>query len=218
MVTKEDRCGGRRTEGARMSAQEAAAKPEAGLDVRHDTFTISRRLDAAPAVVFSAFADSGVRRRWFRLPGSGSVHHHEFQVGGGETAHSTFSVLDSVPERLEYRSRYLDIVPDRRIVFVYESTVDGLLRWTSLVTVLLADDSGSTLLKWTEQVAFLTRTGDGSADLPHLRGATTLRLNGLAAALDPEHGARRHPLDAVPRRVGSPADSTAGKDRESPSS
>jgi uncharacterized protein YndB with AHSA1/START domain len=169
----------------RMSEQEAGVEPDDGLDVRHDTFTISRRLDAAPASVFAAFADPGVRRRWFRLPGSGAVHHHEFRVGEGETAYSTFSVLDSVPERLKYQSRYLDIVPDRRIVFVYETTVDDLLRWTSLVTVLLADDSGSTLLKWTEQVVFLTRTGDGSADLPHLRGGTALRLNGLAAALDP---------------------------------
>ncbi|WP_106399305.1 SRPBCC domain-containing protein [Actinocorallia populi] len=182
-----------------MSAQEAATRPGDGLDVRHDTFTISRWLDAAPGAVFAAFADSGVRRRWFRLPGSGAVHHHEFRVGGGETAHSTFSAMGSAPERLEYRSRYLDIVPDRRIVFGYESTVDGLLRWTSLVTVLLAGDNGSTLLEWTEQVAFLTRTGDGSADLPHLRGATTLRMNGLAAALDPEPGPRRRPRGAVPR-------------------
>lgn len=167
----------------RMSAREALAGPEDAHDVRHDTFTISRRLEAAPAAVFAAFADSDVRRRWFRLPGSGAVYRHEFRVGGGETAHSTFSVLGSAPERLEYRSRYVDIVPERRIVFVYESTVDDLLRWTSLATVLLADDSGSTLLTWTEQVAFLVRTGDGSADLPHLRGATSLRLNGLAAAL-----------------------------------
>ena len=31
--------------------------------------------------------------------------------------------------------------------------------------------------------AFLERTGDGSADLPHLRGAIQLRLNGLQQAL-----------------------------------
>ncbi|WP_345359186.1 SRPBCC domain-containing protein [Actinoallomurus liliacearum] len=174
-----------------MSARQAEVEPGDGPGVRHDTFTIVRRLDAAPAAVFAAFADSGVRRRWFRLPGSGAVYHHEFRVGGGETAHSTFSVLDSDPERLEYRSRYLDIVPERRIVFGYESIVDDLLRWTSLVTVLLADDAGSTLLTWTEQVAFLVATGDGSADLPHLRGGTTLRLNGLAAALAPDPGPRR---------------------------
>jgi uncharacterized protein YndB with AHSA1/START domain len=163
----------------------APARPADGLDVRHDTFTISRRLDAPRSAVFAAFADTAVRRRWFKLPGSGATYDHEFGVGGGETAQSTFTVMDAAPERLEYRSRYLDIVPDRRIVFVYGSTVNDVLRWTSLVTVLLADDAGSTLLTWTEQVTFLTRTGDGSADLPHLRGGTALRLNGLAVALQP---------------------------------
>lgn len=161
----------------------APGQPGDGLDVRHDTFTISRRLDASPPAVFAAFADTEVRRRWFRLPGSGATYQHEFGVGGGETAHSTFTTLGALPEDLDYRSRYLDIVSNRRIVYVYESSVDDVRRWTSLATVLLADDAGSTHLTWTEQVTFLTRTGDGSADLPHLRGATSLRLNGLAAAL-----------------------------------
>lgn len=173
------------------------------LDVRHDTFTLSVHLDAAPAAVFAAFVDPAVRRRWFRLPGSGASYQHEFAVGGGETAHSTFSSLGSRPERLDYRSRYLDITPDRRIVFVYESTVDGVLRWTALTTVLFTDETGGTRLGWTEQVAFLVRTGDGSADLPHLRGGTSLRLNGLAVALDP--GLRR-----VPHRWDRPSASGSG--------
>lgn len=181
-----------------MSDQDTGARrPDGALDVRHDTFTLSRRLDAPPSTVFAAFADTALRRRWFRLPGSGATYEHTFGVGGGETAHSTFALPDAVPERLEYRSRYIDVVPDRRIVFVYESTVDDIRRWTSLVTVLLDGDAepgdtesgdaegvaGSTELTWTEQAAFLTRTGDGSADLPHLRGATSLRLNALTVAL-----------------------------------
>ncbi|MFD0558131.1 uncharacterized protein YndB with AHSA1/START domain [Stackebrandtia endophytica] len=156
------------------------------LDVRHDTFAVVYRLDASPEAVFDAFANEQTRRRWFRLPGSGATYRHEFRIGGGEEATSTFTALDSPPERLQYRSRYLDIVPNRRIVFSYESIVDDVPRWTALVTVLIADDeSGGTTLVWTEQVAFLTRTGNGSADLPHLRGATRLRFKGLAAAVEP---------------------------------
>ncbi len=156
------------------------------LDVRHDIFTITRRHGVPPASVFEAFSDEQTRRRWFRLPGAGAVYRHEFRVGSGEDAHSTFPIPDFAPEQLRYRSRYLDISTDRRIVFVYESIVDDGLRWTSLVTVLIDDDGdGGSVLTWTEQVAFLTRTGDGSADLPHLRGGTALRLNGLAAALEP---------------------------------
>ena len=112
-----------------------------------------------------------------------ATYHHEFRIGGGADATSTFTIPDAAPERLVYHSHYLDIVADRRIVFSYTSIVNEVPRWTSLVTVLLEDDEIGCLLTWTEQVAFLTRTGDGSADLPHLRGGTTLRLNGLAAAL-----------------------------------
>ena len=60
-----------------------------------------------------------------------------------------------------------------------------MLRWTSLVTVQLHGRSAKTQLDWTEQAAFLALTGDGGADVAHLRGGTRLRLNGLDAALKP---------------------------------
>jgi uncharacterized protein YndB with AHSA1/START domain len=152
---------------------------------RHDTFTISRHLDAAPDEVFAAFADSATRRRWFRLPGSGTTYEHDFRVGGGETARSTFTGSEVEPERLEYRSRYLDIADTRRIVYGYEAIVNDELRWTSLVTVQLDAEAEGTRLLWTEQVTFVRYTHDGTVDLAHLRGGSTLRLNGLDAALNP---------------------------------
>ncbi|MFK3978803.1 SRPBCC domain-containing protein [Micromonospora sp. NPDC050397] len=151
--------------------------------VRHDMFTISRHLDVPPGEVFTAFADSAIRRRWFRLPGSGASYEHDFRVGGGETAHSTFTGPDTAPERLEYRSRYIDIAHDHRLVYGYEAVVDGELRWTSLVTVRFDAETDGTRLDWTEQVTFVRYTGDGGADLAHLRGGSALRLNGLDAAL-----------------------------------
>jgi uncharacterized protein YndB with AHSA1/START domain len=164
-----------------MTNSEDIAFPSS-LDVRHDTFTVTRILPAPRARVFAAFRDSEIRRRWFRMPGRDATYEHEFRVGGGECATSTFSSLGSPVESLEYRSRYLDLVEDRRIVFVYESSVNETRRWVSLTSVVL-DGEQETELEWTEQVVFLARTGDGSADLPHLRGATQLRLNGLAAVL-----------------------------------
>jgi uncharacterized protein YndB with AHSA1/START domain len=157
--------------------------------VRHDTFTISRHLDVPQGEVFTAFADAAIRRRWFRLPGSGASYEHDFRVGGGETARSTFTGLDMAPERLEYRSRYIDIAGTHRIVYGYEAIVDGELRWTSLVTVRIDAETDGTCLEWTEQVTFLRYTGDGSVDLAHLRGASVLRLNGLDAALKSAHRA-----------------------------
>ncbi|NGM14089.1 SRPBCC domain-containing protein [Verrucosispora sioxanthis] len=167
--------------------------------VRHDTFTISRHLDASPDEVFTAFADTTVRRRWFRLPGHAASYEHDFRVGGGETARSTYTGLDTAPERLEYRSRYIDIARIHRIVYGYEAIVDDELRWTSLVTVQLDAETDGTRLHWTEQAAFVMYTGDGSTDLAHLRGASVLRLNGLDAVLRP--GPPRRP--AVDMRTGS---------------
>lgn len=153
--------------------------------VRHDTFTILRHLDVPPDEVFTAFADTAIWRRWFRLPGRAASYEHDFRVGGGETARSTFTALDSAPEQLEYRSRYIDIARTHRTVYGYDVVVDGELRWTSLVTVQLGAEADGTGLEWTEQVTFLRYTGDGSVDLAHLRGASVLRLNGLDAALRP---------------------------------
>ncbi|WP_341721032.1 SRPBCC domain-containing protein [Micromonospora sp. FIMYZ51] len=153
--------------------------------VLHDTFTISRHLDVPPEEVFAAFADTALRQRWFRLPGRDAWYEHDFRVGGGEAAGSTFTSLDSPPERLEYRSRYIDITGMHRIVYGYESIVDDELRWTALTTVRLAEEPGGTRLDWTEQATFVRYTGDGGNDLAHLRGATVLRLNGLDAALRP---------------------------------
>jgi uncharacterized protein YndB with AHSA1/START domain len=153
--------------------------------VRHDTFTVELQLDASPDAVFEAFAEPSVRRRWFRLPGRDASYDHDFTVGGGETASSVFPVPDAAPERLAYASHYLDITPASRIVYAYTSVVDDIPRWSSLVTVELRPDSdcGGTHLRWTEQAAFLTASAVPEHDLPHLRGATRLRLNGLAVAL-----------------------------------
>jgi uncharacterized protein YndB with AHSA1/START domain len=166
-------------------------------DVRHETFTVTRNIDFDRAATFAAFADDRVRRRWFRIPGAGATYDHDFQVGGGEDARSTFAMPDGLTQRVRNRSRYLDIVPDHRIVFVYEAIIDDVTRWASLVTVTFTDDEGGgSILTWTEQAAFLTRTGDGSADLPHLRTGTTLRLNGLSAAIE---AGRSEPRDDVQR-------------------
>lgn len=52
-----------------------------------------------------------------------------------------------------------------------------------LVTVELQGADDGTAIGSTEQVAFLAGSGRPEDDLPHLRGAIRLRLNGSAAAL-----------------------------------
>jgi uncharacterized protein YndB with AHSA1/START domain len=87
---------------------------------------------------------------------------------------------------MEYRSVFWDLVPGARLVFGYGFALDGVRRWTSLVTVSLTGRDGGqgTLLRHTEQYVFLAYEADGSGDVAHLQGSTNLARNALAAALD----------------------------------
>jgi uncharacterized protein YndB with AHSA1/START domain len=155
--------------------------------VLHETFSLSRTLAGSAREVFALFEQTPRWRRWFRMPGADASYQHDFRVGGGDLARSTFAHLDGRAEALENRSAYLVIEPDTRIVFSYVSLVGDVARWTSLVTVELDQVSdASTELRWTEQVAFTARSADPSHDLPHLRGAVQMRLTALAIALEDE--------------------------------
>ncbi len=157
--------------------------------VRHHTFTVSRELDAPPPTVFRVFSEDELRLLWFRLPGRGAQYSLDFRVGGEEHAEATFAPLEGPTEQVTNRSRWVDIVPGRRVVQWYEASLNDTRMWTALLTVELYELPGEngaesrTLLDWTEQVAFLNYRGDGGVDLQHLRGATGLRLNGLAKAV-----------------------------------
>ncbi|MEU6592563.1 SRPBCC domain-containing protein [Streptomyces sp. NPDC046881] len=175
-----------------LTQVETGSSPAAGPTppALHGSFTIGLDFTVPPAEVFRGFADPSLRRRWFRLPGRSATARHEldFRVGGEETARNVF-VSGDTEEHLAYRSRFLDIVPDTRILYVYQAEVDGIRRWVSLVTVELADRPAGSHLTWTEQYTWLVPTGDGTQDTAHLRGGTRLLLNGLTATVDPT----RHP-------------------------
>ncbi|GAA3149289.1 SRPBCC family protein [Streptomyces rameus] len=154
---------------------------------RHGSFSVDMDFTVTPAEVFRGFADPSLRSRWFRLPGGSATAEHEldFRVGGGETARNLY-VSGDTEQRLAYRSRFLDIVPDTRIVYVYEAEVDGSRRWISLVTVELSGEATGSRLTWTEQYTWLVPTGDGADDVAHLRGGTRLLLNGLSTVVNPD--------------------------------
>jgi uncharacterized protein YndB with AHSA1/START domain len=152
--------------------------------LRHDSFTLTRHFEAAPAAVWQLFADEATWRRWFKMPGSAATYTHDFRVGGGDTASAEFRMPDGRVESLENRATYLAIDADRRLTYAYVAIVDGIPRWSALVTVELADDGDGTLLSWTEQVAVLHASdGSGDQDLAHLRGGVRLRFNAMTVAL-----------------------------------
>jgi len=99
----------------------------------------------------------------------------EFRVGGEEILKGEFPggrVTD-------FRSRYFDIVPDRRIVYGYGMHIDGVRISVSLATVEFQLDGAGTRLVVTEQGAFL----DGYDDAGSREQGTRWLLEKLDAAL-----------------------------------
>lgn len=123
------------------------------LSVSHSTFVIEREFLAPPAKVFAAFANPAKKRRWMGGEDEG------FQI---ESFEMDFRVTQYERWRFRFQGGpvirtdvcYQDIVPNRRIVFVYTMTFDGKCLSSSQTTVeFLASEKGTTLF-FTEQGAY----------------------------------------------------------------
>jgi uncharacterized protein YndB with AHSA1/START domain len=121
--------------------------------VTHATFVIERDYDAAPARVFAAWADPVAKARWFQGPEDWGPDEHalDFRVGGRETSRGGPS---GGPVHI-YEARYMEIVPDERIIFAYDLHLDERRISVSLATVELKPNGAGTRLIYTEQGAFL---------------------------------------------------------------
>jgi uncharacterized protein YndB with AHSA1/START domain len=118
------------------------------MSVLHHTFTHERRYPAPVGKVFAAWRDPQLKKQWFAAD---SEHTLDFQVGGTEL------VRAAGPEgkALALRSRYLDIVPEQRIVYTSTLSADDRLATVSTTSVEFAADDGGTLLILTESDVFL---------------------------------------------------------------
>jgi uncharacterized protein YndB with AHSA1/START domain len=122
--------------------------------VVHSTFTIERTYDRPPTSVFAAWADPGLKSRWF---GGGDDEtpvdlDTEFRVGGTEQIRGDDS----------YVARFHEILPDERIVFTYDLSFGGPLVSVSLATVEFGPtgDGSGTQLTYTEHGAFFDDLDD----------------------------------------------------------
>ena len=52
------------------------------MSMLHGSFSVTRDINAAPARVWDAYADGGLRSAWRRLPGPDGVLELDFRVGG----------------------------------------------------------------------------------------------------------------------------------------
>ena len=145
----------------------------------HGSFTLERLYAASPERVFKAFADPKTKARWFRGPDGWEEIRREmdFRPGGEEIAQGKFlHGLETL-----FVGRYHEIVPDRRIVYVYDMHLNGAFVSVSLVSIDLAPKDGKTLLRFTEQGVFLD--GDGNAN-DHRREGTRFILETIAGIVE----------------------------------
>jgi uncharacterized protein YndB with AHSA1/START domain len=145
--------------------------------VTHATFTIEREYCARPERAYDAWADPAVKRRWFVGPDDWGTRSFEldFRVGGEET--SSGGPKDGL--RHSYAARYLDVVPNERIIMAYDMHLGSTRISVSLATVELKPLENRTRLVFTEQGAFL----DGHDDPGERERGTRLLLDALAAEL-----------------------------------
>jgi len=101
----------------------------------HAKFVIERTYAASPARVFAAWADPKAKARWFvgRDEAANSNHELDFRVGGREI--NRVGPMGGPVHSFD--GRYLDIVPDQRIVFAYDMHLDDTRISVSLATVEL---------------------------------------------------------------------------------
>jgi uncharacterized protein YndB with AHSA1/START domain len=135
--------------------------------VTHSTFVIERSYPATVQQVFAAFADPAKKRRWFGNDEATEVEEFEidFRVGGRESRRSRFKADSPFPgQALINQTYYLDIVPDRRIVFAYTMAFGERRFSSSQSTFEFLSDGKGTQLVYTEQAAFFE-----GADGPKMR-------------------------------------------------
>lgn len=142
--------------------------------VHHATFVIERTYAASPTRVFAAWADPEAKARWFGGSDEANGEYElDFRVGGRELSRGAAS--DG--EVYTYEARYHEIVPDERIVYVYDMHRDKTRISVSLTTVELAAEDAGTRLIYTEQGAYL----DGEDKPEYREQGTGSLLDALGA-------------------------------------
>jgi uncharacterized protein YndB with AHSA1/START domain len=121
-------------------------------NVFHESFTIERTFDASVGRVFKAFADPLAKARWFSGPQGWQALKREFdfRTGGQEIAHGQFP---GGTETL-FSARYNLIVPNERLIYVYDMHVNKVLISVSLATLDFISQGDKTTLRVTEQGAY----------------------------------------------------------------
>lgn len=144
----------------------------------HDTMVLERTYHASVEAVFLAWADPDRKRVWFLGPDSPDGDYSlDFRVGGRELSHGSPA---GSHDEYTYDARYLDIVPDRRIVYANHMTRGETRISASLTSVEFSADGAETTLVLTEHGIYL----DGEDKPEYRRAGIADQLDALGRALD----------------------------------
>jgi uncharacterized protein YndB with AHSA1/START domain len=146
--------------------------------VTHAIFTLERTYPAALQRVYDAFATAEGKAAWFHgTAGEWTLMEKafDFREGGEERLVGRWAS----GRVSDFHARYLDIVPNARIVYVYEMRIDGTKISASLATLQFEAAPGGARLTVTEQGAFL----DGYDDAGSRERGTAELLEQVALSL-----------------------------------
>ncbi|AWC22573.1 hypothetical protein CO731_02037 [Aminobacter sp. MSH1] len=149
------------------------------------TFSSDRVYPVSPAELFSAFSQADRKRRWF-VEGEGWQIDEfvvDFRPGGSERSSFRFEGGASFSND----TTYLDIVPDRRIVFAYAMATEGKPFSASLATIEFVPEGEGTRLVYSEQAAYLDSDNADAQTADRKAGWAEL-LEALARHLDETAG------------------------------
>lgn len=129
-----------------QTSNQSAAQNRTAIERRSDReLVVTRTFDAPPHIVFKAWSQPDIFRRWW-VPKSatgvslvscdmdvrtGGKYRLEFSAGGAET--------------MAFFGKYIDVVPDQRIVWTNDEEEEG-----AVTTVNFEEQGGKTLLTFHE--------------------------------------------------------------------
>jgi uncharacterized protein YndB with AHSA1/START domain len=138
---------------------------------------LERTYDASPSRVFRALSDRAAKARWFEGGAGYTLLERDMDVrpGGRERVKGRWhSGMVST-----FDATYYDVIPDKRLVYVYEMHLNEQKISVSLATMELHAIGSGTRLVVTEQGAFL----DGYDDAGSREKGTGFLLDLLGASL-----------------------------------
>jgi uncharacterized protein YndB with AHSA1/START domain len=143
--------------------------------IAHGSFTITRSYPAQPGRVFGAWAKPEFKRKWFGAPKENDPDDiFEFRVGGRE-----YNSGQMGGDTYTFDVRYQDIIPDQRIIYTYEMTMNGQRISVSLATIEIEPEGTGTRMTVVEHGAFL----DGLDNSRQRQEGTEALMDALGASL-----------------------------------